>query len=121
MNKKIIISSLVAVGLVFGGVMYFTGGLKHSLSTGICLMTTNDKILVVVGDSPIEISNQSSDAGLFVGLETGDKVMMTHDGIDESYPAKTGVYKLVVSAKDCLDEVPQSTITELAELGWTIE
>lgn len=119
MKKKILISICIMAILFVVIMLFVTGGLKHTIAIGICLITENDTVLVIVDNNPMKVSNQSFNDELFIGLETGDKVIITHDGIDETYPFQTGVYKLLKIETDCIREVSIQTITKLAELGYT--
>ena len=83
---------------VIGGLLLVCAGLlwymvSHSLdfSVGRCLVAENGSYMFIDGNSPIVMSNRKDKEGMFAGLETGDKILLLHDGIQESYPGGTGV------------------------------
>ena len=118
MKKKILIGICITTIVLIVASISITNGFKHTVTTGICLVT-DKSVIVIVDDSPMEISNQSSNDNLFVALQTGDKVTITHDGVNETYPARTGVYKLLKIGTDCINEVSTKTITQLSQMGHT--
>ena len=118
MKKKILIGFCTVVAILIATILFITNGFKNTIATGICLVTDNS-VIVIVDNNPMQISNQSSNEHLFADLQTGDKVIITHDVVKETYPAKTGVYKLLKIDTDCINEASQKTITELAEMGHT--
>lgn len=119
MKKKILIGVCIGVIILIAVILFTTNVFKHTVATGICLVTDNN-VIVIVDESPMVISNQSSNKNLFADLQTGDKVIITHDGVNVTYPAQTGVYKLVKIDSDCMDEVSTKTIAQLVEMGYII-
>ncbi|MFI3238627.1 MAG: hypothetical protein R3Y47_11505 [Lachnospiraceae bacterium] len=117
MKKKILLGFCTVVVILIATILFITNGLKHTIATGICLVTDNS-VIVIVDDSPMEISDQSSIENMLVDLQTGDKVIITHDGVQETYPARTGVYKLLRIDTDSINEVSPKTITQLVEMGY---
>ncbi len=117
MKKKILLGICIGIIILIAPILFVTNGFRHTVTTGVCLVADNS-VIVIVDDTPMKISNQSSNENLFADLQTGDKVIITHDGVQETYPAKTGVYKLLKIDTDCIDEVPTNTITQLAEMGY---
>ncbi|MFI3249519.1 MAG: hypothetical protein R3Y07_00975 [Eubacteriales bacterium] len=120
MKKKILIGVCIGVIILIAVILFTTNGFKHTIATGICLVTDNS-VIVIADDSPMKISNQSSNENLFADLQTGDKVIITHDGVDLSYPAQTGVYMLLKIDTNCIDEVSTKTITQLTEMGYAVK
>lgn len=119
-KKKIFTGIWFVVILWSVAILWTTNSFEYTETTGICLVTHNG-IIIIVDDIPVVISNGSSVEHLFTDLQTGDKVTMTHDGVAESYPAQTGVYKLLKIDTDCIDEVPIKIITELKEMGYVVK
>ena len=116
MKKKILLGFCMVLVILIATILFITNGFKHTIATGICLVTDNS-VIVIVDDGPMVISNSSINENLLVDLQTGDKVIITHDGVQETYPAHTGVYKLLKIDTDCINEVSTKTITQLAEMG----
>ena len=117
MKEKILIIFCIIVVSTIVASLAMTNGFKHTMTIGICLVT-DTSVIVIVEDSPIDISNQSVNEDLFVSLQTGDKVVIVHGGVEDTYPAHTGVYKLLKIDTDCLNEVSPKIITELEEIRY---
>ena len=112
---------------VMGGLLLICAGLlwymvSHSLdfSVGRCLVADNGSYMFIDGNSPIVMSNRKDKEGLFSDLETGDKILLLHDGIAESYPGRTGVYWCMKLEDGTQADIPEQVMEELAKLGWTI-
>ena len=90
-----------------------------SLSSGRCLLAENGTVLLVTeGGEPIVLSNTRKRENLFSGLSTGDKILVLHDGVEETYPARTGAYALWKQADGSLADIPADTLRQLEEMGW---
>ena len=112
---------------VIGGLLLVCAGLlwymvSHSLdfSVGRCSVAENGSYMFIDGNSPIVMSNRKDKEGMFAGLETGDKILLLHDGIQESYPGGTGAYWYMKLEDGTQADIPEQVMEELAELGWTI-
>lgn len=119
--KKIVILvlSLVAIAVIVFAI-YANGTLQTI--TGRCLITTDGTYLIVKENGiPIVMDNQSGNESLFEGLNSGDKIRITCDMIQTSYPGKTGVIKCKLIVKGSFDDIPEKTISELHGLGWRFE
>ena len=112
---------------VVGGLLLICAGLlwymvSHSLdfTVGRCLVAENGSYMFIDGNSPIVMSNRKDKERLFSDLETGDKILLLHDGIAESYPGRTGAYWCMKLEDGTQADIPEQVMEELAELGWTI-
>ena len=86
---------------------------------GRLLFALNGTALLVTEDgSPMVLSVQSEGDDPFYGFSNGDRVTVTHDGIDDSYPQQTGAYDWELLEKGTLDDLPEETLAELEALGW---
>ncbi len=117
MKTKLIIAAVMVIIFSIAATMFFSMTSRYTEAVGIAIVADGG-LLIVVDDMPIAVSNQSLDDELFSEVKTGDKVEITHDGVAESYPAQTGVYRLEIIESDCFDEISQSTIDSLANMGW---
>lgn len=94
-QKKKWVLPLCVIGVILllcaGGLWYM---INHSMSfsVGRCLVADNGSYMFIDGNSPIIMSNRKDKEGLFSGLGTGDKILIFHDGIAETYPGRTGAY-----------------------------
>ena len=98
-----------------------TSSLPTSLSAGVCLVATDGNCLLVCGNSPIVLSNRTGRSDAFADLQTGEQLLVLHDGVEESYPARTGAYAVFRQGRGTVADVPQAVIDQLAQLGWTIK
>ena len=113
---KIIISVLVVL-LVAGGVLF---GFAHgkNVGKGTLLRGKNDIVFWIDEyGSPIQLSYMNDTVRKTAEkLGTGDAILLLYDGIEESYPGRTGCYLLIRTGGE--KEIPAETLTELAAMGW---
>ncbi len=107
---------LIAAVFVIGmGILTAKG---YGITEGRVLITAHGSYMLIdENNSPIEISNRS-DKDIFQGLSSGDEILVLHDGIEESYPARTGAYYCKKLNDGKTEDIPASVIESLAELGW---
>lgn len=90
-----------------------------SAAAGRYLLAESGVSFIVTEDgSPITLSDQSRDGMLFDGLHSGDRIEITHDGVEETYPARTGAYACRLLESGTLDDIPEDTLTALEDLGY---
>lgn len=124
MKRKIlvILATIVAILLLLFAICFVVFGIASykgfSISEGQVLITDKGSYMIIIDNSPIVMSNQSKNEEIFEGLTNGDKILIVHDGIEESYPGGTGVYycKKIYDGeyKDLLENV----IVSLIEMGY---
>ena len=121
-KKKWIIPLCVIGGLLLicAGLLWYMVSHSMDFSVGRCLVADNGSYLFIDGNSPIVMSNRKDKEGLFSGLETGDKILLLHDGIAESYPGRTGAYWCIKLEDGTQADIPEQVMEELTELGWSI-
>lgn len=85
----LILGILIFLAAAFIATMGILSAKGYGLSVGRCLIDYNGSCILVVGDTPIYMSGDDKQ---LEGLEKGDKLIVLHGGIEESYPARTGVY-----------------------------
>lgn len=89
---------------------------------GWYLQTENGAHFVVAGDGePFRVSDQSKKGALFEGLTSGDRIRITHDGIEECDPAQTGSYSCKLLEEGTPEDVPAETLAAPKELGYTFD
>lgn len=119
MKKKLAIIIPVAViiiAVLSAGV--YANAKSLSLSKGICLVADNGSYLFIdEHGSPIQMSTRDR-TEIFDGLKTGDEILVLHDGIQETYPGRTGAYYCIKTGEGKEKEIPQATVDSLRELGW---
>ena len=113
--KKAVIILLVAVLIAAAviGIVAFSG---LGFSTGRCLIA-GDSVMLIVDNSPIVLHPRKG-AEMFDGLCTGDEILVLHDGILESYPARTGACWVTKVAVGTIEDIPAELIETLREMGW---
>jgi len=122
-RKKKWIIPLCVIGvllLICAGLLGYMARHSMGFSVGRCLVADNGSYLFIDGNSPIVMSNRKNKEGLFSGLNTGDKILLLHDGIEESYPGGTGAYWCMKLEGGTQTDIPEEVMKELAELGWII-
>ena len=112
------------LALLLIGVMLLSGCSalpSLSVSKGYCLITAEGTCLLICDETPIVLADRSKSGDLFAGLQSGDIIRVTHDGIQETYPARTGAYAVFRQSHGTAADIPQEVIDQLAQLGWSIE
>lgn len=116
MGKRIFLC-LLAVVLLGVLVTAFLAVNSLSVSIGPCLVADNGSVLLIRENSPIVLSLQGG-AEFPVGLSDGDRLLVLHDGIQESYPGGTGAYFILRLGHGSPADIPDAVTGELRELGW---
>ncbi|MBR3767716.1 MAG: hypothetical protein IKL10_05695 [Clostridia bacterium] len=120
MKKKIIISvsvilAVFIVGLLGGiTIMYFE---DIGISTGHALISSNSTVFLVRENTPIRLSSENVEK--LQAYETGDKLLVVHSGVAESYPAVTKVLFHTKIGNGSESDISQEVISSLSTLGWT--
>ena len=120
MKKKKWIIPVVVIGVIcvlLIGVVGILASGSFGMSQGRYLEAKNGQSMFVLDNSPIQMSNRTR-KDIFDDLEVGDKVLVIHDGIAETYPGKTGVYAIFKLSDGTAEDIPQIVVNGLTELGW---
>ena len=107
---------IIALAVVVGILLIKGMGLSY----GIYLEAKNDTPMMVVDNSPIVMSDRSN-RDIFDGLENGDRVLVIHSAIAESYPAQTGAYAVIKLWGGDASDIPSEVIENLVSMGWITE
>lgn len=124
MKKKIVVAlaTIVAIVLFLFAIAFVVFGIASykgfSISEGQVLITDKGSYMIIIDNSPIEISNQSKNEKMFESLTNGDKILIVHDGIQESYPGGTGVYFCKKLSDGEYKDLPENVLSSLTDLGW---
>lgn len=116
MKKKILITLSIVLCVIVIGV-FVLAGRGFSASTGLFLRTDNGN-MIILDKSPIVMSIRTENDNMFAEYESGDKIFVIHDGIMETYPAKTGVYFSIKLADGDESDISENVIGQLVGLGW---
>ena len=121
MKKRILLIGSLSLVLLFVLAVLFMAKSSFGISKGTYLLSDHGASLIVIDNSPVSMHSQRDKDDLFEDLSDGDKVLILHDGIAESYPGKTGVYFVLKLSDGSMDDVPAEVISSLQELGWLSE
>lgn len=117
--KKIkwIIPAVIAGALLVALTALLPLALRYGSSSGYYLESKDGAAMIIVGNSPIQMSNQTN-RDLFKGFENGDKITVLHGAVAESYPGRTGVYAVLRHKRGNAGDIPADVIGSLTRLGW---
>ena len=77
----------------------------------------NGTYLIDSDDMAMRVSDCSDDAELFKGYQNGDKVILFHDGVNETYPAQTGGYYIIRTSKGDGTYKPADEVLGIVSFG----
>ena len=89
----------------------------YGASMGVYLVSKDGVAMLIRDNAPIILSSKHN-GDMFSDLDVGDKILVIHDGVEESYPARTCVYAVFKLYDGKVSDVPQKVIDELKDLGW---
>lgn len=106
---------LLAVVLTAAAVLIFYGmrqGIRFSEARYI--ETAYGHMLLIDG-SPVSMSGKDD---MFRSLTTGDKVLVAHGLIAESYPGSSKAYLCIKQEDGAAEDIPSQITQSLVEMGW---
>ena len=109
-----VIGALLILFIAFCGIMIHKG---YGMTQGLYLEAKDGQAMLICENSPIVMSNRTN-RELINDFEVGDKILVIHDGINESYPGRTGAYAIIKLSDGNTADIPQKVIDQLVELGW---
>ena len=75
---------------------------------GRLLLAENGTALLVTEDrTPIALSVQAEGNDPWAGYRSGDRIRVTHDGVNETYPAQTRAYAWEQLEEGTLEDIPE--------------
>ena len=119
MKKWLKITLAIASGIIIFLVLsiYILLNKGYGLSEGRYLEVKDGKAMLISENSPISMHNRTN-RDLFGDLDIGDKILVIHTGIAESYPGQTGVYAVFKISDGTIADIPEKVVNELIKLGW---
>ncbi len=119
MMKKIkwLIPAVIVGAVIVALIALLPLALRHGSSSGYYLEAKDGAAMIIVGNSPIQMSNQTN-RDLFKGFENGDRITVLHGAVAESYPGRTGVYAVLRHKRGNAGDIPQTVINSLMSMGW---
>ncbi|MBO5395814.1 MAG: hypothetical protein J6A97_02920 [Clostridia bacterium] len=120
MKKKIIITVAIICAVFLTGISAgaFLMNSSIGISTGHVLISENGTCFLIKGNSPVRLSDYSEKNNVLPELKTGDKVLVIHDGIAESYPASTLCRFCIKTGSGSISDIPEEVISSMTQLGW---
>lgn len=124
MKKKVIVtlSTILAIILLIVAVAFVGLGIALYKGYGVIegqFLVANDGYMIIdKNNSPIVMSNQSKNEKIFENLSNGDKIVAVIGMIEETYPARTDLHFLIKISDGEYEDLPESTLFGLGELGW---
>ena len=116
-NKKWLILAIPAGAiLVILSALLFVG-LRYGTTVGYYLEAKGGIAMIIDGKSPITMSSRS-DRDIFKRLESGDKILIFHDAVAESYPGRTRVHAVIKLKNGDKSDLPSDVIGSLMKMGW---
>ena len=118
MKKRVLaIVLVVIIAIIAAFVLFFSGNV--GISFGYYLDTNGGAMLITKDGSPISLNSSEGDDFYDIsGIEKGEKLLVFHDGINETYPASTHVAYIIRLGGASPDNIPITTIISLTGLGW---
>lgn len=122
MKKKIVtvICVILLVATVFTALLFSAVQRGFGFSVARCLVAENGSYMMIKENSPIVMHNTKDNEKLFNNIDTGDRIWVVHDGINESYPGSTGVYAVIKLGEGEVSDIPEEVLESLSEHGWIV-
>lgn len=120
MKKKkllIFVAVIILIPILFFCILTTLADKGYGISKGRYLEAKNGQPILILDNSPIQLSDRKNKIS-FERFDIGDEILVVHDGIEESYPGRTAVYAVLKLSDGTADDIPQTVINSLVELGW---
>ena len=112
--KRIIITALCLIFLLCGCGMKEEYELSHT--EGRVLLCNNDAFMLISDGFPIVLNVE--DVKNIDRYSDGDLIEVWHDGVEETYPARTKAYKITLVKKGSMADVDENVALSLCDMGW---
>ncbi|MBQ3534282.1 MAG: hypothetical protein IJA56_03885 [Clostridia bacterium] len=121
MKRKVLLLLLCGLLVVTTACIGVMTANSMGIRVGRCLKADNGNCLLLMEHSPVVLSNHTLADNIFNRYQTGDLLLVLHDGIQETYPGRTAAYLTLRLSRGTAAEIPRAIIDALAELGWHIQ
>ena len=112
----VVIALTLAITAVMVGMSHLNAN-DLGMSVGRCLETKGGYMLID-GNSPISMADRSKDQDLFEGLSSGDRILVIHGLIMDTYPGQTSAYYCLRLEEGDLEDISRDVLDSLQEMGW---
>jgi len=118
-----ILAIFLCLALCFVGTWFERG---ISITTGRCVVSDNDTVLLIVEDGysegfPVSLGYDGDKEKAFADWSTGDLVTVIHDGIRETYPGQSQMYFGWHKEEGSRSDISEDILKQLTEMGWIKE
>ena len=99
-RRKWILAICIAVGII--ALLMATAAVTSMMGYGVSvgkLYFTESSTYLIDGTTSIIVSDQSRKSNMFDGYANGDEIILVHDGVEETFPARTGGYMAIRISK----------------------
>lgn len=117
--KKFLLTPLILL-LVTALTLGILASRDLSFSVGRCVVT-DDTCMLVLGNDPVLLCNRTGKDGAFATLVTGDRLLVLHGDIMETWPAQAIVYFCLPIGSGSMDDIPQDVVDSLIRCGWLVQ
>lgn len=90
-------------------------------TVGYCIVADNGSRILVVDGGPVVLSNSTIGKNALYKYDTGDKLLVVHGAIRESYPASADAYFCMKIGEGSAKDIPDEVFKGLYELDWLSE
>ena len=90
-------------------------------TVGYCIVADNSSRIIVMDNSPVVLSNHTLDKNALYKYDTGDKLLILHGPVRETFPGGTDVYFSMKIGEGSAKDIPDEIFTILYEMGWLSE
>ena len=116
----ILLLSFIGVIIALAVAIGFLAIKGMGISYGLYLEARNNTPMMIVDNSPMKMSRRS-DRDIFDGLENGDRILVIHSSIAQSYPSQTGAYAVIKLWGGDASDISSDVIENLMSMGWITE
>ncbi len=117
--KNRTLSTVLFVVILIAAVFISFFAETTGITFGYFIDTNGGAMLITKDGTPISLkSSKNEDFYAVAGIEKGEKILVIHDGVNETYPASTGVKFIIRLGGASPDNIPQTAIISLTGLGW---
>lgn len=124
MKRKWILPVCIAAGvlLVCAAVFFIAAGVisekGFSFTEGRLYLEDDRAWLIEESGGAVSLSDRTKDKDLFRDCVSGDRVLVLHDWMLETYPAQTGAYGIWCLEKGNGDYRPEDAVLGRVDIGW---
>lgn len=118
MNKRRIgIGAALLLLILILGSIGICRAMGLTFSTGRVLRTQGGACFLLLDGTPVELTGKGS----FGNLQTGDRILLLHGPVRETYPGSADARFFLRLKKGTQEDIPASVVETMNSLGWKVE